>query len=135
MEPFKLALTLRMQYLQHLWYTEEKAAKLEETISPKYRCCDERKKETITRVIQCKSRATTHEKKLKQFIELVRQVEMPNDIRILLEGGIDLVLSGGETYRGENWHDTDNIAKNDKRITSLMENTGFRDDAKEAFIQ
>ncbi len=48
---------------------------------------------------------------------------MPNDILKLMEGGIDLVLSGGETYRGENWHDENNIAQNDERITVLMENT------------
>ena len=42
---------------------------------------------------------------------------------------------GGETYRGENWHDENNIAQNDERITALMENTSFREDAKEAFIQ
>ena len=60
---------------------------------------------------------------------------MPNDILKLLEGGIDVVLSGGETYRGENWHDNDNTSQNEERITALMENTGFRDDAKEAFIQ
>ena len=33
-------------------------------------------------VIQCKSRSIIHEKKLKQFMELMRQVEMPNDILI-----------------------------------------------------
>ncbi len=60
---------------------------------------------------------------------------MPNDILKLMEGGIDLVLSGGETHRGENWHDENNTAQTDKRITVLMENTSFREDAKEAFIQ
>ena len=80
------------------WYTE-KASKLDSTISLKCRCCDEGKTETIRHVIQCKSRATIHEKKMKQFTELMRQVEMPNDILKLLEGGIDVVLSGGETYR------------------------------------
>ena len=47
---------------------------------------------------------------------------MPNDILKLIEGGIDVVLSGGETYRGDNWHGKNNIAQNDKRITALMEN-------------
>ena len=65
----------------------------------------------------------------------MRQVEMPNDILKLLEGGIDVVLSGGETYRGENWHDNDNIAQNDEIITALMEAPSFREDAKGAFIQ
>ena len=60
---------------------------------------------------------------------------MPNYILKLLEGGIEVVLSGGETYRGENWHDKDKITQNDARITALMENTSFREDAKEAFIQ
>ena len=60
---------------------------------------------------------------------------VPNDILKLMEGGIDLVLSGGETHRGENWHDENNTAQKDERITVLMENTSFREDAKEAFIQ
>ena len=80
------------------WYTEEKACKFDDTISPKCRCCDEGKTETIRHVIQCKSRAKIHEKKMKEFTELMQQVEMPNDILKLLEGGIDIVLSGGETY-------------------------------------
>ena len=69
------------------------------------------------------------------FTELMRQVEMPNDVLKLLEGGIDLVLSGGEIFRGESWYDTDNIAKNDERIKTLLEDTSFREDAKVAFIQ
>ena len=44
-------------------------------------------------------------------------------------------MLGGETYRGENWHDKDNIAQNNKRIAVLMENAGFGEDMKEAFIQ
>ena len=60
---------------------------------------------------------------------------MPNDILKLLEGGIDLFLSGRETFRGESWYDTDNITQNDERITALMEDPSFREDAKEAFIQ
>ncbi len=83
------------------WYTEEKANKFEDSISATCRCCDKGKKESIRHVIQCKSRTTIHEKKLKQFTELMQQVEMPNDILKLMEGGIDLVLSGGETHRGE----------------------------------
>ena len=86
-------------------------------------------------MIQCKSRATIHERKIKQFTELMQQVEIPNDILKLLEGRIDVVLLAGDTYRGENWHDKDNIAQNDERITALTENTGFREDTKEAFIQ
>ena len=72
---------------------------------------------------------------MKQFTELMRQVEMPKDILKLLEGGIEVVLLGGETYRGKNWHDTDNIAQNDKQIKTLLEDPSFRDNAKEAFIQ
>ena len=53
---------------------------------------------------------------MKQFTEIMRQVEILNDILKLLEDGIKVVLSGGGTYRGERWHDTDNIAHNDKRI-------------------
>ena len=53
----------------------------------------------------------------------------------LLEGGIDLVLLRGETFKGERWHDVDNISQNDKRITALLEDPSFREDAKEAFIQ
>ena len=60
---------------------------------------------------------------------------MSNGILKLLEGQIDIVLLGGETYIGENWHDNDNMAQNRKRIIALMENTGFTEDAKEAFIQ
>ena len=60
---------------------------------------------------------------------------MPNDVLALLEGGIGIVLSGGETYSGEIWHNKDNIAQNNERITALMENTGFREDAKGASIQ
>ena len=60
---------------------------------------------------------------------------MQNDILKLPEGEIDVVLSGGKTYRGENWHDKDNIAQRDKRITALTENIGFRENAKEAFIR
>ena len=117
------------------WYTEEKASKLDSMKSPKCRCYDKGKMETIRHVIQYKLRATIHDRKIKQFTELMRQVEMPNDILKLLEGGIDVVLSGGETYRGENWHDNDNIAQNDERIKTLLEDTSFREDAKEAFIQ
>ena len=40
----------------------------------------------------------------------MQQVEIPNNILKLLEGGIDVVMLGGETYRGENWHDNDDIA-------------------------
>ena len=60
---------------------------------------------------------------------------MPNNILRLLEGGIDVALSGGVTYRGENWHATDNIAQNEKRIKTMPEDPSFREDAKEAFIQ
>ena len=55
----------------------------------------------------------------------MRQVEMPKGILKLLEGGIDVVLSGVETYRGENWHDKDNIAQNDDIILNLL-SCGFR---------
>ena len=68
---------------------------------PTCRCCDEGKTETIRHVVHCKSRAMIGKKKMKQFTELIRQIEMPNGILKLLEGGIDLVLSGGETFRGE----------------------------------
>ena len=71
---------------------------------------------------------------MKQFTELMRQVEMPTAILNFFKGGIDKVLLGVETYRGENWHDNDNIAQNDERITALMEDTGLREEAKEAFI-
>ena len=67
------------------WYREEKASKLDDTILPKCRCCDKGKTETIWHVIQCKLRATINKKKMKQFTELMRQVEMPNDIQKLLE--------------------------------------------------
>ena len=60
---------------------------------------------------------------------------MPNDILKLLEGGVDLVLSGRDTFRGESWYVTDNIAQNHERIAALMEDTCFREDAKEAFIR
>ena len=60
---------------------------------------------------------------------------MPNDILKLLEDGIDLVLLGRETFGGERPHDTVNIAHNDKRLTALMENPSFMEDAKQAFIQ
>ena len=83
------------------WFTEENANKLDDMITSMYRCCDEGKKETIRYVIQFKSRAMVHDKKKKQLVELMRWTEMSNDILKLLEGGIDLVLSGGETYRGE----------------------------------
>ena len=72
---------------------------------------------------------------MKQFTELMRQVEMPKNILKLLEGGIDLVLSGRETFRGERWHITDNIAQKDERITALLEDPSFKEDGKEAFIQ
>ena len=126
----------RAKHQGNQWYTEEKACKFDDTISLNCRCCLEGKAKTKQHIVQCKSRATTHERKIKQFTELMRQVEIPNDILKLIEGGIDVVfLLGGETYRRENWHDKDNIAQNDERITALMENTGFREDAKEAFIQ
>ena len=116
------------------WYTEEKANKFDNTISPTCRCCDEGKIETIRHVIQCKSRATIHEKKKKQFTDLLWQVEMLNDILKLLEGGIDLVLSGREIFRGQRWHDTDNIAQNDERIKAMLKEPSFREDAKGVFI-
>ena len=54
---------------------------------------------------------------MKKITELMRQVEMLNDILKLLEGGIDLVLSaGGETFRGKRWQSTDNIAQRDEQI-------------------
>ena len=65
----------------------------------------------------------------------MRQVEMPNSILKLLEGGIDLVLSGGKTFRGEKWQDKDNMAQNKERIKVLLEDSSFREDVKEAFIQ
>ena len=80
-----------------------KASKFDNTMSPTCRCCNEGKPETIRHVIQCKSRVTIYKKKMKQFTELMRQIEMPNDILKLLEGGIDLVLSRGETFRGDKW--------------------------------
>ena len=49
----------------HQWFMEKRANKFDNTISPTYRCCDERKIETIRHVIQCKSRATFHKKKRK----------------------------------------------------------------------
>ena len=60
---------------------------------------------------------------------------MQNEILKLLEGGIDLVLSGGEIFRGEKWQDQDNIAQKDERFTTLMEDPSFREDTKGAFIQ
>ena len=59
---------------------------------------------------------------------------MLNDILKLLEGGIDLVLSGREIFRGQRWHDTDNIAQNDERIKAMLKEPSFREDAKEVFI-
>ena len=75
------------------------------------------------------------QEEIKQFTELMRQIEIPNNILKLLEGGIELVLSRGETFRGEKWQDKDNLAQSDKRIKSLLEDASFREDAKEAFIQ
>lgn len=60
---------------------------------------------------------------------------MPNDILKLLEGGIDLVLLGGEAFRGKEWQDNDNLAQSDERIKALLEDASFREVAKEAFIQ
>ena len=91
----------RVQWVKHQgnqWFTKEKANKFDNTISSTCRCCDERKKETIRHVIQCKSRAKIHEKKKKQFVEFMQRKEMPKDILKLLEGGLDLVYweLGGE---------------------------------------
>ena len=71
---------------------------------------------------------------MKQLTEIMRQVEMPNDILKLVEGGIDLVLSGRETFRGYRRLGTDNIAQRDERIKALLEDSIFREDAKKAFI-
>ena len=60
---------------------------------------------------------------------------MPNGILKLLEGGIDLGLTGGETFRGERWQDMGSVAQKDKIIKALQEDPSFREDAKEAFIQ
>ena len=87
-------------YARVHWDMEERANKLDSTISPTCKCCGEGKIETIRHVIQCKSRAKTHEMKKKQFTDLMQQVEMPNDILKLLEGRIDLVLSGREAFSG-----------------------------------
>ena len=65
----------------------------------------------------------------------MQQTEMPNDILKLLEGGIDLVLSGGETYRGEKWYDKDNLAQSDVRMKALLEDNSIQKDVKQAFIQ
>ena len=89
----------------HQWFTEVKANKFDSMILPTCRCCNERKMETIRDIIQCKSRAKIHEKKMQSFTELIRQVEMPNDILKLLEEGIDLILLGRETFRGRRWQD------------------------------
>ena len=59
---------------------------------------------------------------------------MPNNILNLTEGGIDLVLSGGKTFGGERWQDTDNIAQNDERIKAMLKEPSFREDAKGVFI-
>ena len=72
---------------------------------------------------------------MKQFTDFMRRIEMPNDVLKLLEGGIYLVLLGGETYRGEKWQDNDNVAQSDERIKALLGDKSFREDAKEAFIQ
>ena len=74
------------------WYMKEKANKFDYTLLPIRRCCEEGKIETIRHVIQCKSRATIHKKKMKLFTELMRQVEVLNNILKLLEGGIDICL-------------------------------------------
>ena len=50
----------------------------------------------------------------------MQQTEMPNDILKLLEGGDDLVLSGGGTYKSEKWQDNDNITQSDERINALL---------------
>ena len=107
----------RVHWVKHQdnkWFTEEKAKKFDNMMLPTCRCCDKGYTETIRHVKQCKSRATIHKKNMKQFTELMRQIEMPNDILKLLEGGIDLFLSGGETFRGKKWQDTDNLAQRDK---------------------
>ena len=69
------------------------------------------------------------------FVEGDPLIAVPNDILKFLEGGIDLFLSGGETFKDERRHDTDNIAQKDERITALLEDPSFREEAKEAFIQ
>ena len=46
-------------------------------------------------------------------------MEMTNDVLKLIDDRIDVVLSGGETYRGENWHDENNIAQKDARELQL----------------
>ena len=65
----------------------------------------------------------------------MQQIEMPNNILKLLDGGIDLVLSGGKMYRGKKWQVNDNLAQSDKRFKSLMEDESFREDVKEVFTQ
>ena len=75
------------------------------------------------------------QEEIKQFTELMRQIEIPNNILKLLEGGIELVLSRGETFRGEKWQDKDNLAHSDDIIKALPEDASFREGAKEAFVQ
>ena len=81
LKKFRSSPYARVHWAKHQgnqWYTEEKANKFDNTISPKCRCCDEGKKEIIRHVMQFKLRSTIHEKKLKQFTQ--RQVEMPNEM-------------------------------------------------------
>ena len=63
------------------------------------------------------------------------RIDMPNNIMKLLERGLDLVLLGGKTFRDEKLQDKDNLAQRDKRIKALLEDSSFREDAKETFIR
>ena len=56
----------------------------------------------------------------------MQQIEMPNNILKLLDGGIDLVLSGGKMYRGKKWQVNDNLAQSDKRIKALLEDKSLK---------
>ena len=87
---------------------EEKEHKFDDMIPAKCKCCDENKMESALHVIQCQSREKINEKNRKKFVEIMRKTEMPKDILKLLELGINLVIAGGETYRGDDWDTTYN---------------------------
>ena len=74
------------------WFTEARAHKYDNHASNLCRCCDHGTPETTTHVFQCSTRDPVHRKYTKKFIELMKEKELPNDILMMFETGIDLVL-------------------------------------------
>ena len=80
----------------------------------------EAKAKTILHILQCPSRREVHLGYNETFVQIMRDIEAPNQLLHLFEMRIELALLDGDTHRGEDWNDNPNGSTMDNTNSELL---------------